>query len=239
MNRAVVYHGGPRHPFAVDVLAAQLVQAGFVCELHDELDAAAAALTAAPTALFVVHALRWTMTQHEKYAEDRPHWGMTPSPFARAAIASYVRGGGGLFALHTSSICFDDWPEWGELLGGRWVWGRSRHPMYGTVAVSLDGTHELAAGLPNFELQDEAYCHLELQPQTRVFGWVEAADGAATTGLQPACWVYDCAAGRAAYISVGHDAASLQHPVLAELTRRASRWAGRLLPTLSGNQAHA
>ena len=140
MNRAVVYHGGPRHPFAVDVLAAQLAQAGFVCELHDDLDAAAVALTAAPTALFVVHALRWTMTQHEKYAEDRPHWGMTPSPMARTAITRYVRGGGGLFALHTSSICFDDWPEWGELLGGRWVWGRSRHPLYGTVAVSLDGT---------------------------------------------------------------------------------------------------
>jgi type 1 glutamine amidotransferase len=114
------------------------------------------------------------------------------------------------------------------------VWGRSRHPLYGTVAVSLDGSHELAAGLPNFELQDEAYCQLELQPQTRVFGWVEAADGDGTTGLQPACWVYDCAAGRAAYLSVGHDASSLQHPVLAELTHRAARWAGRLLPTSTG-----
>ena len=53
-----------------------------------------------------------------------------------AGSAASSAGGGGLFGFHTACLCFDDWDEWRDILGGVWVWGRSRHPPLGPAAVS-------------------------------------------------------------------------------------------------------
>jgi type 1 glutamine amidotransferase len=227
MTQALIYSGGIGHPFAeaAQALVSILRPAGFSCDVSTDLDQLAEHLADHPAALLVVHALRWTMTQHEKYMPDRARWGMSPSPTARAALRAHLEAGGGLLGLHTASICFDDWPEWGELLGGRWDWAQSRHPPLGAVRVSLAAEHRLARGLPDFSLTDEAYCKLRLAAGTEVFGWVEAADGGGTTGLQPACWTHAHGRGCAVYISVGHDAASLQEPTQRRLLRRSALWA--------------
>jgi type 1 glutamine amidotransferase len=159
------------------------------------------------------------MTQHERYAPHRARWSFALSAEGRAAIEGHLARGGALLGLHTASICFDDWPGWGGILGGAWRWGRSSHPPFGPVEVRLDARdHPLLAGLGDFELRDEVYGDLDLQP-----GLVPLAHARATGGgWHPVLWEREVGPGRVAYDALGHDVASLSHPVHRRIVLRAA-----------------
>lgn len=228
---ALIYTGGISHPFesAAPALAGILAETGLAPEVTFDLDRVLVVLSDRPDALLVNYALRWSMTQNEKYAPDRARWAMSIPDAARTAIAGHVRAGGGLLGLHTASICFDDWPGWGEVLGGRWRWGASHHPALGPVTASLGGADVLTRGLADFTVTDEAYSELELGPTTRV---VATVTGVGSTRPQPAVWMHDYGRGRAVYDSLGHDAASLNHPIHRRLIQRAALWASGESPDL-------
>jgi type 1 glutamine amidotransferase len=234
MTQAIIFTGGINHPFdsAAPALAEVLQDAGLQPRISYEIAEVIAALQREPSALLVIYALRWSMTQHEKYLPDRPRWAFSMPLEARAAIANHVRSGGGLLGVHTASICFDDWPEWGEVLGSAWVWGQSYHPMLGPVKARLAKQHFLTRGLEDFAVNDEVYSNLQLAPGVEIGAWVEAAPGAKTAsgdnvapGAQPCLVSHRYGSGRAVYDSLGHDAASLQHPVHRRLLQRAALWA--------------
>jgi type 1 glutamine amidotransferase len=224
---AIVYTGGVSHSFerSSPVLGALLAEAGLPTRITGELDDVVDLLAREPRTLLVVYALRWTMTQHEKYAVDRPRWGLSIGERARRAIVDHVRGGGGLFGLHTASICFDDWPEWHDVLGGSWQWGTSFHPPCGPVRATPSASHELTAGLGAFEVEDEVYSAQRVAPGVAVGAWAEAVRGEPATGVQPVLWTHRYGAGRVVYDALGHDERSLRHPTHAEIIRRAAAWA--------------
>lgn len=227
MPAAILYTGGLNHPSAAILPAWRQIlgEAGFTIAASEDLDEVAGWLTAAPQALLVVHALRWMMTQNEKYAPDRAQWAMSPSAAARAALAGHVARGGGLLALHTTSICFDTWPEWQQVLGGGWQWGTSFHPLYGPVRATLDDTHFLARGLPPFEVHDEAYSNLKILPGAKVFGWAECQGIADAPPPAPVMWTWEGSGGRVAYDGLGHDGKSMLDPTHRQLIQRAALWA--------------
>lgn len=228
MVPALILTGGIFHPFAdaAPALGRILAAVGFEPRITTALQEWADWAREAPAALLVPYALRWSMTQHDKYAPYREEWATSVPAGVRRDVAAHVAGGGGLLGIHTASICFDDWPEWGGILGGAWVWGRSHHPPLGAVRATLDRGHPLAAGLADFELVDESYSALELQPGVEVYGWSEyAGPEPGGAGRQPALWTHRYGSGRAAYDSLGHDAASLEHPVHRRLLQRAALWA--------------
>lgn len=220
---AVVFSGGIGHPFpqSAPVLGQLLTSVGFDVHVTCELESVIAAIERDPTALLVVYALRWGMTQHEKYAPDRAQWAFSIPDPARRKIETHVANGAGLMGLHTASICFDDWPQWGELLGGRWHWGQSFHPPLGTVTATLRADHPLAAGLQGFTLTDEAYSALEVSPAVQLVATVRAPD---STRDEPAIWTHRYGRGRVFYDSLGHDAESLGELTHARLLRRAALW---------------
>ena len=149
---------------------------------------------------------------------------MSLSDEGRAAITEHIARGGALLALHTAVICFDDWAGWGDMLGARWVWGRSSHPPFGRVDVrptQKPGT--LAAGLEAFGLDDEVYQGLEIDADVTPFAEARARDAA--SGWQPAAWTREHGGGRVAVDLLGHDSASLEMPAHRELLRRAALWA--------------
>jgi hypothetical protein len=231
MTAAVIFSGGINHPFehSAPALASVLEQVGMQPLLTFELEAACAALKADPTALFVLHALRWSMTQHEKYIPDRPQWAMSIPDAARATIRSHIERGAGLVGLHTASICFDTWPEWPAILGGGWQWGRSFHPPPAPLRVRLSPTHPLTRGLPDFTVVDELYSEQSVGATSDVCGWLDPIEPMPDIGkpltTQPALWTQEYGAGRVVYGALGHDAASILHPVHRRLLQRAALWA--------------
>ncbi len=167
MTRALLLSGGVGHdcPTTSRLLAQAIAPAGVECEVTEDLDAGFARLRAFD--LLVVNALRWPMAV-ERYAPMRPQWEYHLPEDGKRAIAGHVTAGKPVLAVHTSVICFDDWPGWGEILGARWDWERSYHPPIAeaSIAVATDA-HPIVAGLGDFQTVDEIYTDLIIAPDVQ------------------------------------------------------------------------
>jgi len=186
----------------------------------------AAALLPGSFDVLLINALRWQML-HERYDQMRAEWGYSTPESTKQAITSFVQAGGGLVGNHTASICFDDWPEWGTVLGGAWNWGRSSHPPLGPVAAHVvpgsAASHPVLAGVPaTLELVDEVYGDMDLQPATEV---LMTARRTPDDREQPVVWVAQYGEGRVVYDGFGHDVTSVTQADHARLLRNAVRWA--------------
>jgi type 1 glutamine amidotransferase len=222
--QAIVLSGGPTHDFPTTsgCLAEVLSEVGFDTEIYDDVDAGVAALRGgfAEASLLVVNLLRWTMRVPARYANRAAELGYSPSEDVRAALRGHLLRGGGLLGMHTASICFDDWPEWGAILGGTWNWSRSNHPPAGPMTVRLSRPdHPLLAGLSGFSVRDECYGFLDLRPD--VFGLIESEHSGAA---HPLLWTRHYGDGRVVYDALGHDESAYRVPEHREIIRRAAYW---------------
>ena len=238
MARVLVLSGGPDHAHDYETLGTTLTSivrddGHEIVGLFDDPDAAAERLRDGDVDVFVVNALRWRM-QGEAYDPWRDRWAYTTPDSTRDAITGFVAAGGGLVGNHTASICFDDWPEWGDVLGGAWAWGRSWHPPIGPVTVEMTvgvtahderadaGAHPVVSGLPaRFVLADEVYGDLDLRPGIEPLAHARRSPDDAP---QPLVWTHRYGAGRVVYDGLGHDERSLNDPVHRRLICNAVRW---------------
>lgn len=232
--KTLILTGGIAHPFdeTAPELARILEAAGFSTQVTEDIEGGLARLE--DVDLLAVHALRWTMTQHEKYAPHRARWAFSLGEAGRAAIEKHVARGRGVLGIHTAAICFDDWPAWRDHLGVRWVWGRSHHPAPCAISVRASAvTDPIVAGIAPFSVHDELYSDLERTPGTRVL--MEArADGRV---WQPVVVTSDRAGRRAAYVAFGHDMASMTAAPVRTVIARAARWAAGADPGGAGQGA--
>lgn len=217
-RRAVVLSGGPTHDFPATTacLAELLAEQDLTAEVHEDVDAGLRGLPGA--ALLVVNALRWTMTgpgTPDRYRSQAAELGVSPSPAARAALGAHLAAGGGLLAMHTATICFDDWPEYAAAVGGAWVWGSSSHPPLGRLDVTVAAEHPLVAGLSDFTIEDERYSDLALAPDVEPL---------LTCAGQPLLWAREHGGGRVVYAVLGHHPPSYEVPEHREIVRRAISW---------------
>ncbi len=219
--------GGPdyAHDFvaSASAVADVLGQDGHHVTVIDHPDVVASALGVG-TDVLVVNALRWQMA-HDRYDHLRDRWGYTTSDATKESIRSFVAGGGGLVGCHTASICFDDWPEWGRILGGSWNWDASSHPPVGPVSASVVAggatRHPVVRDVVALDLHDEVYGALDLAPGIDV---LMTARRHADDDEQPVVWAWSYGAGRVVYDGFGHDAASVRDPSHARLLRNAVHW---------------
>ncbi len=225
--RCLLLAGGP-HPYdqSTPVLEKLLRDAGLEPDVEYDIEAGLARLDNGGYALLVAHSLRWSMTQDAKYEPLRAEHAFSLSEAGRQAIRGHVAAKRGILGIHTGPINFDDWPEWGAMLGVAWVWGRSFHPPIASVQVEVDpAAHPIAAGVPSFTVVDELYCGLEVAPWMKPFmrGTTPGADG-----WQPAGLAGEHDGARRAYCSFGHDGTSFAEPSHARLVGRAARWTAGL-----------
>lgn len=228
--RNLLIAGGLFHPAQASVPSiTQILQAtGITTDVEEDIELACQRLAGGEYQLLSVSALRWRMSD-AKYDPHRERWALNLPDGAREAIRAHLRAGKALLALHAASICFDDWPQWGEILGARWVWGQSGHAPYGDVEVRFDATtrDSLTADLPSFKCQDEVYERLWLAPD--IVPLAHARNMSGNDGQPgdwaPVLWMRQWEGGRVVYDALGHDAQSLDHPVHQQLITRAAAWA--------------
>ncbi|MBF4572014.1 ThuA domain-containing protein [Herbiconiux sp. VKM Ac-1786] len=121
------------------------------------------------------------------------------------AILAHAARGGGVLALHSSTLAFAGDPRWSALIGGRWVPGVSGHPPIGEALVrtaaraSVEPELELPA---DFVLHDERYSDLEVAEGVTALAFHKEGEAE-----HPLVWVTeatDARAGRVAYDALGH-----------------------------------
>lgn len=221
----IIYSGGYNHPFAESsaAIAAIAAKAGIATRITGSLGEALNMLVPGQGVL-AVNALRWSMTQYERYAADRPVWAGAIAPYEMAALRQHVEAGGGLLACHTAVICWDLEPAWPALLGGGWDWNRSSHPPCGPFQVELTNAGcGVSGGDHAFVVHDEAYHALDPAPDCEVLA---TADLGAVTGAgpQPLIWRRRVGQGRVAINALGHDGASLEVPGHAAIVAGLLEW---------------
>lgn len=169
----------------------------------------------------VVDGLWWRMLG-DAYECWRSEHGYSPSAETRSGLTSFVARGGGMLAVHTTSICFDDWPEWGDVVGGSWVWGHSSHPPLGRVTVEVVADHPVVAGVPLLvSLDDEIYGDLSMRSEVSVLVTGRRHPDDAP---QPVVWTNRYGSGRVVYDGLGHDVESMRNPAHRRLLGQAVEW---------------
>jgi type 1 glutamine amidotransferase len=150
----------------------------------------------------------------------------------KADLLAFVRDDGkGFVAAHTATTAFLSWPEFGELIGGRYdghPWGNTA----GTVInedPAFPATKHLGATFP---LTDEFYQTQEYsREKIRVVLRLDVSKMAANSGVRrtdgdfPLAWAKMYGKGRVFYSSFGHAAATWDNPSVSKMYFEALRWA--------------
>lgn len=225
MIRALILSGGVSHDFETSSAALRgvLTDGGIEAEIERDPDAGMARLDGFD--VLVLNTLRWRMANAERYASLRQRWGYEVGATMREGMARHLARGGGVFGLHASSICFDDWAEWREILGAAWRWEVSRHDPPGPAQVAFDGAHPITDGLNDFAVIDEIYVGLSLAQDARPLAWAVQIGQAAR---HPVLLAREVGCGRVVYDALGHDPRSIEQLAHMALIRRGVRWAAGL-----------
>jgi type 1 glutamine amidotransferase len=208
-----VLTGGPYHPVAEQFGAVQTLLDGsatVVCR-----DGAAAFDDLDGCDLFVAAGLHWTgldsgAHQWPDGVEQCAYH--PPDPAQKQAFVNYVASGRPLLAWHGGTGSFDDWPEFGMLLGFRWVWGTTAHSPFGHWRVEIGSTgHPVVAGVEDYELDDELY-YAVATPDGLDLDVHAAApyDGVPRPMIVTAEGGRIPGAGRTAFLANGHDMRALE-----------------------------
>ncbi|MFJ9823184.1 ThuA domain-containing protein [Streptomyces sp. NPDC101160] len=149
----------------------------------------------------------------------------------RAAFEAYVRGGGGVLAVHAAANAEPDWPFYGELLGTRFDGHPELQP--GTVRVDDHG-HPATAALPaRWECTDEWY-DFTANPRSTGAHVLARADetsyrGGTMGADHPLVWCREAVPGRGRvlFTALGHSSESYADPAFRAHLDGALRWVAR------------
>ena len=171
------------------------------------------------------------------------------NPALRVFIDSHVEAGKGLLLLHAATWHnWDDWPDYNRVFVGG---GATSHEAYGTFDVEIlrpnagvdvdlkmlgsgnsiharfypdAGGDEIVDGLPEtFEITDELY-RAEFDPEGTPMDVLAIGRSRTSGATYPVLWSAKDRSRRVVALTLGHDAASHEHPVYRELLRRAAAY---------------
>lgn len=149
-------------------------------------------------------------------AEDQAKW-MTGE--ARGALAAYVRGGGGLLAVHSGTV-YGGMQDLHGLFGGVFM----THPKQLPVTFRPKAGHALTRGAEAFTATDEHYFMDIADEPLDVF-----LTGESRHGALPAGWTRREGRGRVCVLTPGHNLEVWLNPNFQRLLENALNWcAGRL-----------
>jgi type 1 glutamine amidotransferase len=146
----------------------------------------------------------------------------------KADLVAFVRDQGkGFVAAHTALTALEGWPEFGELLGGRY----DGHPWHapGTVINEAGDFPATRHFPPTFGINDEFYQAKAFSPNARVLLRLDVSKMPPHAELRnqgfPLAWAKTYGKGRVFYSSLGHDASTWDNRDVAQMYFEAMKWA--------------
>jgi hypothetical protein len=142
-------------------------------------------------------------------------------------------GGKGLVGLHHCIGDYQDWPEFRQILGGRYYLSKRReegteyqpgefcHDQRFTVHIALP-THPVTWKLKDFEIDDETYKGFYVNPSVTELLRVDHPKSGPVIG-----WAHQYAKARVVYIQLGHGSTAYANASYRHLLQNAIYWAGR------------
>jgi type 1 glutamine amidotransferase len=226
MKRNLILSGGAAHDY--EKTSAMLADLLMDAQIESETLTDLGQLTERPLIdydMITVNCARWTCSQSQVKPEWRDHWAFEIPEAARRGLLGFLAKRRGLLALHAATLCFDDWPEYREILGAWWEWGRSGHAPFGRHAMHVrTGAHPITRGVHDFIIDDELYTEPRLQDS--VFPLIEAEwEGR----RHPILWVRGYGEARVCYNALGHGPEAFEHPVNRTVLQRCAHWLLRQL----------
>ncbi len=143
----------------------------------------------------------------------------------KAAILTFVSGGGGFMGAHSASDTLYQWPEYGALVGAYF----EAHPWTQTASLIVEhSAHPATQGLGgSLSLLEEFYTFRDNpRPRVQVLLTLDAASVGAT-GDFPLAWVQTVGAGRSYYNALGHFSETWADPRFRTQWLGAIRWVAR------------
>lgn len=205
MKKALIVRGGwdGHEPVQVaDHFARILTESGISVEISDTLDAFKDEALMKDLSLIVPV---WTMGDIQS-DQLKP-------------LLDAVREGCGIAGVHGGmGDAFRQQTEYQFMVGGQWV----AHPGGAGVTYTVhivDPWNPLTSGIGDFDVTSEQY-YMHVDPGNIVLATVNFGHT-----VMPAVWIKSYGKGRVYYCSVGHVAADIEIPQVAELMRRGFIWA--------------
>jgi len=144
------------------------------------------------------------------------------------AFLDYIAAGHGFALFHAASTAWNDWPEFGDLIGLTWQMSKSGHGAYHSFAVTIeDKEHPVTKGMKDFQhLKDELYHRQLLHPGAHVLATAFSDKSAGGTGdKEPMIVVTELGKGRVFHNAMGHDTKAMACAGFQTLMLRGTEWA--------------
>jgi type 1 glutamine amidotransferase len=148
------------------------------------------------------------------------------------ALLDWVKAGHGYVSIHAANNAAKDWlPAWREMLGGVFTHvglpdGKVQKGSYRIKIV--DTAHPITRGLSDFDLKDELYYNMQMQPGVEPLATTEYKGG-----TWPVAWTRTYGRGRVFHTPLGHrdfgpdKLDPLRDPNLTKLVIQGVDWVAR------------
>jgi len=221
--RNLILSGGIAHDYAATspILAKILSEVGIASEIREDFDLVESGHLS-DFDLLTLNCVRWTCAQNPDFRDE---WGFELSEKARMGFLDFCAQGKGLLAMHCATICFDDWPEYRNILGAWWKWDHSGHGLYQDHVMHVqDSTHPITKGIEDFTVMDELYTNPVI---------VDSVDPLMTADWEgkthPMLWVREYGNARVCYCAPGHGVETFENSILQKIIQRSALWLTRKL----------
>lgn len=133
---------------------------------------------------------------------------------------NFVRNGGALVAIHSTTETFQSNPEYVRMLGGSFV----KHEPYREMHIlRIEGDHPILDGITNFAIPDEFYYHDQVNLEDKhVLLVCQSPDD---LRVHPIAWTKMHGKGRVFFTSLGHSVESCSNPSHLRIVTQGIAWA--------------
>ena len=152
---------------------------------------------------------------------------------AKAHFVHLLQAGKGLVILHHAIANYQQWPEYGNISGGRYYLNpttvegvakpRSLWKHDVEVAIHIaDADHPVTRGVKDFTIHDETYDLFDMAPGSHALLTSDTPSSAKNLG-----WVKTYGAARVVYLQLGHDHLAWDNASFRKLLSQSIRWVAK------------